>query len=195
MESYWIGLPASVESRVAMLVTDTTVAPAASPNSLMTQAVPQALLTTPDVFNRADVRRACIPAAGGITNARSLVRLYAMLANLGTFRGTRLISEDRVISFLEPRPGYEAPDALTGGFGPIGMGGFYLDAMGIVSPSAPGRRVIYSLGAGSSIACADVDLGLAFAICHNRMAPYAPGVEGPLWPVASAVRSIAAELR
>jgi len=37
-----------------------------------------------EVFGRPDVRRACIPGAGGIMNARSEAGFFAMLANGGT---------------------------------------------------------------------------------------------------------------
>jgi CubicO group peptidase (beta-lactamase class C family) len=52
--------------------------------------------TPDDEFNRDDVRRACIPSSGLITNARSLARHYALLAEGGTLDGVRLLSAARI---------------------------------------------------------------------------------------------------
>ena len=52
-----------------------------------------------EVFGRSDVRRACIPGAGGIMNARSEARFFAMLANGGELNGVRLLSSERIRSF------------------------------------------------------------------------------------------------
>ncbi len=90
--SLFVGLPAAVEDRVAPLeVSPDAVASLAelpsssadplSPAMLSLRAVPPALLPLHTVFNREDVRRACIPAAGGIMNARALARHYAALAS------------------------------------------------------------------------------------------------------------------
>jgi hypothetical protein len=45
---------------------------------------------------RPEVRRASIPSSGGVMNARSLARLYAMLASNGEWEGQRLLSEERL---------------------------------------------------------------------------------------------------
>lgn len=47
-------------------------------------------------FNDDAVVRACIPAANGMFTARSLARLYAMMANGGELDGVRLLSPQRV---------------------------------------------------------------------------------------------------
>jgi CubicO group peptidase (beta-lactamase class C family) len=53
-------------------------------------------ITNAATVNRPDVRRASIPGAGGIMNARSLARHYAMLANGGELDGVRLLSPERI---------------------------------------------------------------------------------------------------
>lgn len=47
-------------------------------------------------FNGPDVVRSCIPSANGMFNARSLAKLYALIANGGEYEGVRLLSENRV---------------------------------------------------------------------------------------------------
>jgi CubicO group peptidase (beta-lactamase class C family) len=47
-------------------------------------------------FNLSEIRRAVIPGAGLITNARSLARHYAILANGGELDGVRLLSKERI---------------------------------------------------------------------------------------------------
>ncbi|MBM4203559.1 MAG: beta-lactamase family protein [Gammaproteobacteria bacterium] len=51
---------------------------------------------TPFDFNSEEVVRACIPAANGQFTARSLARLYAMIAEGGALEGVRLLSPARV---------------------------------------------------------------------------------------------------
>ncbi|MDX1694437.1 MAG: serine hydrolase domain-containing protein [Ketobacteraceae bacterium] len=47
-------------------------------------------------FNSPQVVASCIPSANGMFTARSLARLYAMLANEGEIDGVRLLSKDRI---------------------------------------------------------------------------------------------------
>ena len=61
---------------------------------------------------RPEVRRASIPSSGGVMNARSLARLYAMLASNGEWEGQRLLSEER----LSPSQFIQKQLALLGSF-------------------------------------------------------------------------------
>ncbi|HEX8968761.1 MAG TPA: serine hydrolase domain-containing protein [Chloroflexota bacterium] len=47
-------------------------------------------------FNQRPIQQAAIPGSGGIMNARSLARHYAMLANGGTLDGVRILSPERI---------------------------------------------------------------------------------------------------
>jgi CubicO group peptidase (beta-lactamase class C family) len=47
-------------------------------------------------FNTAETRAACIPGANGYFTARSLAKMYAMIANGGTLEGRRYLSGDTV---------------------------------------------------------------------------------------------------
>jgi hypothetical protein len=85
MNRMYFGVPASVEQRLARL--EDTPPPAAppgwSPPQLMEVVFPPNLPPTAALFDRPEVRRASIPSSGGVMNARSLARLYALLASNG----------------------------------------------------------------------------------------------------------------
>jgi hypothetical protein len=57
---------------------------------------PPNLPPTAALFDQPEVRRAPIPSSGGLTNARLLARLYAMLLSNGEWEGQRLLSEERL---------------------------------------------------------------------------------------------------
>ncbi len=86
IESMYFGVPAEAEPRVATLKTAARLDLRLNP-SLSDPAA---------AFNRLEVRRAVIPAAGAIMNARSLARHYAMLAGGGELDKVRLLSQERV---------------------------------------------------------------------------------------------------
>jgi CubicO group peptidase (beta-lactamase class C family) len=143
----------------------------------------------PEVFNRPDVHRSCIPAVGGIANARSVSRFFALLANGGELDGVRLLSEARVRSFLEPRPDFGGDDVTYGRRLPVGVGGLWVEAPG-VTPDGGLGHVLCHPGAGGTVGWADLDNRLAVAICHNRMFGVLP--EHPFAAIADAVRDAAA---
>jgi len=154
IDSLFFGVPAAEEHRVAMLATGPL-----PPPELRTPWFEKAVAQTPD-FNRSDVRRAALPAHGGIMNARSLARHYALLERGGNLDGVRILSPERIRIATEVQ--YEGPDAQVGfpvrrglgyglggvGFGPVcdrpdafghgGLGG----AEGFVDP---GRRIAFAL--------------------------------------------------
>jgi CubicO group peptidase (beta-lactamase class C family) len=193
IDNLWLGIPDAAEPRVAKLTNIPRPAPGAPglpPEALIPIAIPPQVGVIQKVFGRPDVRRACIPGAGGIMNARSAARFFAMLANGGELNGVRLLSEERVRSFSIPRPNREEFDPVVWRVLNLGMGGFWL---GGDSPSAPpvvghNPHTICHPGAGGSIGWADLDARLAVAICHNRMFD-APTAEGnPFAPIGDAVR-------
>jgi CubicO group peptidase (beta-lactamase class C family) len=180
MTSYFFGIPPQDEQRVATLSFPGQPPPPPK-GSLVRSAVPPQVVLAPAAFNRPDVHAASIPAVGGIANAGSLVRLFAMLAGRGELDGVRLLSEDRVMSFLEPRSDISEHDETYGRPMPVGVGGYWLAAPG---GQAEGR-IISHTGAGGTLGWADVDTGLAVAFCHNRMGG------GGLPALAQAVHRIA----
>jgi len=165
----WLGIPDAVEPRIARL--DGSAVYVAPNDHPMREAQPLIVDLMPDPFERPDVRRACIPAVGGIFNARSEARFWAMLANGGELNGVRLLSAQRIESFRELRAHHDAPDPVFFGMiVPIAWSGFWLGGAAAPPSSAPrNMRALCHPGMGGSIGWADPDLKLAVAICHNRM--------------------------
>jgi len=164
----WLGIPDEVEPRIAKL--DAAAVYVAPDGNISREATPIQVDLMPDPFERPYVRRACIPAVGGIFNARSEARFWAMLANGGTLNGVRLLSEERVRSFIAPRPFFDQADPVFFGMVvPIAWSGFWLggECPPVSAPRNP--RALCHPGMGGSIGWADLDSGLAVAFCHNRM--------------------------
>lgn len=197
IDNLWIGIPDAVEPRVAKLTNMPPIAPGApgmAPGALSPLAIPPQVGTTQEVFGRPDVRRACIPGAGGIMNARSAARFFAMLAQGGELDGVRLLSEERVGLFSVPRPPCDY-DYVQGVPHNGSIGGFHLvasigDAAPPIAMVAGGSnpRTFGHPGAGGSIGWADPDTHLAVAIAHNRMFRASTPEENPLVPIGQAVR-------
>ena len=181
----WIGLPAAEHARVARLVN----APPRDlpPDAPPLRAIPLNVGTSEDIFGRTDIRKACIPGAGGMTTAPCMARFFAMLANGGALDGVRLLSEARVQDFSIARPDADQPDDVHGI--PLRIGaGFWTG--GNTQPTNLARligkntRAIGHPGAGGSLAWADSDARLGVSICHNRMfVPPNPGLD----PIRAAI--------
>ncbi|MBM3357629.1 MAG: beta-lactamase family protein [Betaproteobacteria bacterium] len=189
----WIGIPDAVEPRVATLIDYPSLPPYRQPGSPGYRSQPTNIGTCAAVYGRPDVRRACIAAAGGIFNARSTARFFAMLANGGELDGVRLLSEARVRSLGQPRPNPDEVDPVLMFPLQVGMGGLRINDRPEprMSTASVGTnpRVIYHPGAGGSIAWADPDARLAVAICHNRMFDtYVSADKDPFVPIGNAVR-------
>jgi CubicO group peptidase (beta-lactamase class C family) len=165
--STWIGLPASEQGRCARLVPppgiigEALADPALDPLVATVMTGPSDLFQTYESFNRADVRAAEMPSSNGISDARSMARVYA--ACIGEVDGRRLLSAATVDAATVVQA--SGPDRI------IGMDVDY--ALGFTSgpmlPSACGPRAFGHGGAGGSMAFADPDTGLAFGYVMNRM--------------------------
>jgi CubicO group peptidase (beta-lactamase class C family) len=174
----WLGIPDAVEPRVARLDASAVTVP--PPEVPLRGTIPMAVDLMPYPFERPDVRRACIPAVGGIFNARSLARFWAMLANGGTLGGVRLLSADRVASFAEHRAHFDDPEPVFGGYPmPMGWAGFWLGSEVPPGQSPRNPRALCHPGMGGSIGWADPELKLAVAFCHNRMYDPPEGLDSP----------------
>jgi CubicO group peptidase (beta-lactamase class C family) len=186
----WFGLPDRCADRVATLRNDNAADKLPPEDSPFIKSVPYAVQLVPEVFSRPDVQRACIPAVGGIYNARSEARFWAMLANSGSLDGVRLLSSDRVATFPTPRPG-TAPDPVYFGIPmPLSNAGFWLGAEVPLLATVKNPKAICCPGAGGSIGWADPETGVAVAICHNRMLIRRGSFDQPLVPVADAIREV-----
>src|SRR3546814_7990447 len=114
--------------------------------TLYARSMPAAVDLVPPVFERPDVRRACIAGVGGIFNARDEARFWAMLAGGGALDGVRLLAADRVASFSNIRDNGDEPDPVMLGIPiPISVGGSLLGGHGVTSP-----RAVLHPGAGGS---------------------------------------------
>jgi CubicO group peptidase (beta-lactamase class C family) len=107
---FWIGLPEALENRVAFMFPAPPPGPEgpmppmfvamADPTSLQTLVMFNSgghMLPGPDGvfgFNVQAAHAAEIGAAGGISNARGLAGMYALLANGGSLNGVRLVGRE-----------------------------------------------------------------------------------------------------
>ncbi|MBV9840566.1 MAG: beta-lactamase family protein [Sphingomonadaceae bacterium] len=179
----WLGIPDEAEPRVAIM-SDRNAGDQPPPlATLYMQSMPPQVALIPSVFERPDVRRACIPGVGGIFNARSEARFWAMLAQGGALDGVRLLSEERVRTFSNVRDNGDEPDPVMFGIPiPISVGGYWLGGHRVSSD-----RAIWHPGAGGSIGWADPDHELAVAICHNRMFNTRSPEDDPILPITKAI--------
>ena len=190
LSDLWLGLPPAAEPRVARLVNASPEIPPAYMPPLYAASMPPQVDLIPSVFERPDVRRACVPGVGGIFNARSEARFWAMLAQGGELGGVRLLSEQRVRALTIPRGNSEEPDPVMFNIPlPISNGGFWLGSNNVPVCSVRSPRAICHPGAGGSIGWADPDSKLAVAICHNRMFNPPSCQEDAILPIADAIRS------
>jgi CubicO group peptidase (beta-lactamase class C family) len=109
-------------------------------------------------------RRAEIPAAGGIGNARSVARIHAAVACGGEADGVRLLSPETV-ELIFPERLY-GQDHVMGG--PVRFGlGYGLPSKEV--PISPSTRAAYWGGWGGSIVLADADTRMSVGYVMNRM--------------------------
>lgn len=193
IDDLYLGVPASEDARVAKLVGGG--APDKPPSPSFFAGMPPAVFPSASVNNMEICRRAINPGAGAIVNARSTARFFAMLANRGELDGIRLLSEDRVLSFLELREGSNRVDEymqvpiLVGTSG-YWLGGNWASASPVIGPNT---NILQHPGAGGSVAWAELDTGLSVAICHNHMQSYLDPERHPFVPIAKAIRAVGAE--
>jgi CubicO group peptidase (beta-lactamase class C family) len=178
----YIGIPDEVEPRVARLINAPDMQ--MPPDAPFFKCIPNPVGCVEEVFGLREVRHGCIPGAGGIMNARSVARFFAMLANGGELDGVRLLSADRISRFSNPRPQTDQPDAILGFPVRVGTAGYWLGGPTAPAVVGPNLRTLCHPGAGGSIGWADTDTRLAGAICHNRMFN---GPEDPFAPIAEAL--------
>ena len=168
----YIGLPPELEERVS------TIEPPDAPPELVALVLPEGSIPWRAItlnglmpvtmagsglgFNSPEVHQLQLPAANGITNARSLARLYAAI--IGEVDGIRLLQPETVAAASvirsEGKPWGEPFDGPAWGTG-------FLRPF----PRQPmlGGASFGHDGAGDSIAFAEPELGLAFSHVINRM--------------------------
>jgi CubicO group peptidase (beta-lactamase class C family) len=185
----WVGIPDEVEPRIARHVDAMTPVPVEYLPPLFLASMPPQVALTPVVFDRPDVRRAEVAGVGGIFNARSEARFWAMLANGGELDGVRLLSKELVATFNTPRAYSDELDPVMFNIPlPISIAGFWLGGPQPPVASAKHARAICHPGQGGSIGWADPELNLAVDICHNRLFNAGSLAEDSILPIATAVR-------
>lgn len=173
---FWIGLPDEHQHRVAPLVTwsrpkDPAMAQLIEqfmgPETTLGKALgaPSMVFTETDgCWNLPELRAAEIPAANGVTNARSLARFYAGL--VGTVEGgpsEPILTPEQVDAARTVQT--EGPDQVILLDTTFGLGFF------TASPVARygGRGSFGHTGAGGSMGFVDPESGIAFGYVMNRM--------------------------
>lgn len=169
----WFGLPERLEHRVAPVNTGwderpATSSVAASPDSLLSRVLTvNGALAVKGGFNRRDVRAAAIPAANGVSNARTIAAMYsASFVPTHTDAGVvRLLDDDtmrRATKRVTPHGERDDVLRLETSF-----------SMGFMTPSVivpfTGETSYGHPGAGGSLGFADPSRGVAFAYVMNRM--------------------------
>lgn len=170
---FWIGLPTAEEHRVAALVPPTRPTDPAElammleimgPTTVMGRALSGSgafPYTEPEVWNLPEVHAAEIPAANGITDARSLSRMYA--AVIGEVDGVRLLSPAQVDRARTQQT--SGNDQVLIGETVFGLGFMLASAF---SPFG-GPGTFGHPGAGGSVGFADPERGMAFGYVMNAM--------------------------
>jgi CubicO group peptidase (beta-lactamase class C family) len=174
---FWIGLPESEEPRVAMLVgglldgiesadvdeeARAAIDAMIGPDSVMGKALSGGGAFAGNVWNRRDVHAAEVPAAAGISDARSIARMYA--ACVGEIDGIRVLTPEQVK--LASKQETEGPNTVL----------MNLDlqfGLGFIVPSTlvqlGGASSFGHFGAGGSVGWADPDAEFGFGYVMNRM--------------------------
>lgn len=169
----WFGLPERFEHRVAPINTGDGNRSESSSSSPPSDSVLTRVLTVNGAlavkggFNRRDVRAASIPAANGMSDARTVAMIYsASFVDTETPRGVvRLLGDEtRRSASSRVTPVGERDDVLH-------MESAF--SMGFMTPSPivpfTGEGSFGHPGAGGSLGFADPGRGIAFAYVMNRM--------------------------
>ncbi|EEU35718.1 uncharacterized protein NECHADRAFT_87987 [Fusarium vanettenii 77-13-4] len=157
---------------------------------------PPSVFPGSDVHNLKIVQQTIDPGAGAIGTATAIARVFAMIAEGGELDGVRLFSPERVRSFLRFREGAYDADELLPFPTWFGAAGFWLGGEPGASDPLVGthREIVYSPGAGGSIAWADIKQRISVAICHNNMDVALQTDPEPIWaPIGRAIQEVLSE--
>jgi len=172
---FWIGLPESEETRVVPITSvdlqggdfDEQALTQNQRKLLAASREPNSLLNRPSTTgtldsNSREYHAAEIPAGNGITDARSLARMYASLIGDGV-DGVRLLSDETVArASAEQAYGRDEVLQLPTRFG-LGFA-LHSKEISLGQPGAFGHS-----GAGGSLGFADPKAGIGFGYVMNKM--------------------------
>ncbi len=171
--SFYVGLPAEQEHRVAEMSGDDSIYVAHVAGE---QTAYPCSFRNPELFaetpNARAWRAAEIPAANGHADARSLARLYATLAIGGELDGHRLLSQAAIAAAARER--FRGIDACTLGATVFGAG-YRVDSVGF--GRSVGKGNFGHTGWGGSVGFADPSRRLGFAFVTNRLLAFEDGVD------------------
>jgi CubicO group peptidase (beta-lactamase class C family) len=188
IEDFYLGIPDEVEPRVATLrQTQEHLAFFESLTGLAARVMPPDV-STAEVVNRPDIRRASIPAGGGIMNARAIARHYAMLAQHGELDGIRILSPERIdiIRALQT----DATDELMQGRVRKGLGYFLGGPADEGGSTIAGPAGAFGHGGnGGSYGFADPERRLALGLTKNLMRGGSVAENTVAFQVAEAIRA------
>ncbi|CAF3682773.1 unnamed protein product [Rotaria sp. Silwood1] len=154
---FYIGLPPNLQYRVSPVV------PQLQSKSILNET----MLTLFDIWNDPKIHQAEIPAAIGISNARSIARLYAaFIGNIKDKSGQRLLNDDILKLAIKSNTPPNEIDLVFQYYSQFAMGFHRYD---YVLPSF-GPDVFGHHGAGGSIGFAAPSKNLTFAYVMNRIA-------------------------
>jgi CubicO group peptidase (beta-lactamase class C family) len=167
---FWIGLPGALNGRVAPLIPppppsgppDVFTARLMDPTTLLHRAFVNPMLL-PNTLNEPGFWAAEVPAANGISTARSISRLYA--ACIGEVGGVRMLDPDTLQRATELQA---AGEDLVLGYETSYATGFQL-----AFPFRPmaGEGSFGHYGMGGSVGFADRERDFSFAYVMNQMLP------------------------
>jgi CubicO group peptidase (beta-lactamase class C family) len=164
---FFIGTEPALDRRVArILAPKSLIDPSALPVIEETRSSVTNPLLHPDAANTLDWRRAEMPALNGHASADGIARIYAMLANGGTFQRRRYLSQATIDRLTQVRS--DRMD-LTLGMSVGWAAGVVLN--GTTTFFGPNPRVYGHSGWGGSFGCADPDAQLAIGYLCNQMGP------------------------
>ena len=147
------------------------------PNSMQFKSIfnpPDAMV--PGLANSRSWRAAEIPAANGHSDARSLARLYGVLARGGELDGVRVLSAAAIDRAIEEQAiGVDAILLIPMRWG-LGFGLTHP-----ARPLGPNPRAFGHAGMGGSIGWADPDAKVGFGYVMNRLDAVLETVD-PRWP-------------
>ena len=184
LDGIHMGIDDATEPRVATLVDGPRPdLPPAPPDALITRAIPPAVGILAEPYNNPTVRRAALPAHGGLMSARSLSRMYAALGNGGELDGVRILPEERVRTATR----FQTDDVDMVIQQPVRKAMGYFQT-GPITAMGPRTTTFGHPGAGGAIGFADPEHEFAFALTKSSLVA---GAE----PGASAAEVIGALVR
>jgi CubicO group peptidase (beta-lactamase class C family) len=111
-------------------------------------------------------RRALYPSGGGFTIARSMARVYAMLADGGELDGVRILSREAV-QRLQTQQWEEDADGMMGVHIRMSMGFMKNNPPG--TPMGPNPEAFGHTGSNGALVFADPERRIAFAATNNYL--------------------------